>query len=79
VLDEYLPYEPAPPEGRRVDLTRHEDDGGTVLIAHIIAEPVGQERVIVCSGFPVRTRYGQRPDQGGRTLIVTCTHTIEQP
>ncbi|KZO94450.1 hypothetical protein CALVIDRAFT_538905 [Calocera viscosa TUFC12733] len=78
VLDEYLPYEPAPPVGRRVDLEKNEDDGGAVLIAHIIAEPVGQERVIVCSGFPVRSRYGQRSDEGGRTLIVTCTHTIEQ-
>ncbi|KZT51652.1 hypothetical protein CALCODRAFT_442783, partial [Calocera cornea HHB12733] len=78
VLDDYLPYEPAPPGDRRVDLSRNEDDGGTVLIAHVIAEPVGQEKVVVCSGFPVRTRYGQANDEGGRTLIVTCTHTIEQ-
>ncbi|EJT99532.1 hypothetical protein DACRYDRAFT_117763 [Dacryopinax primogenitus] len=77
VLPEYLPYEPSPPKERRVDFHQGQD-GGTVLVAHVIADPKGEEKVIVCSGFPIRTRYAQQGERGGRTLIVSCTHTLEQ-
>ncbi len=71
ILDVSLPYEPRPPEWRRLKLTSI--DSVAVLVAHCVQDGV-ESKITLSSGFALEVPSLPKDE----TLILTCAHTLEE-
>ncbi|EKM83399.1 hypothetical protein AGABI1DRAFT_123732 [Agaricus bisporus var. burnettii JB137-S8] len=71
ILNISLPYESRPPEQRRPSLTQAHS--GLVLVAHCIKDG-SENKISLSTGFALEAPSPVKDE----TLILTCTHTLEE-